>query len=60
MAKIVEVFSQKWRYYLHHEPSISTATAQIHAQIHKSGGSEDGGDIFRLYLVNDAPEFLRR
>lgn len=46
----VEVFYQKWRYYLHYKSSISTKRPQIQAQIDKSGDSGDVGGILRLYL----------
>jgi hypothetical protein len=49
-AKLVELFHQKWRYYLHCCTSISTTRPRIYAQISNGGGSGDGGDIFRLYL----------
>jgi hypothetical protein len=32
--------------------------AQTCAQTNKSGGSGDGGDVFQVYLVKDAPEVL--
>jgi hypothetical protein len=35
----------------HHKADISTRNLQIHAQIHKSGGSRDIGGIFRLSIV---------